>query len=57
MKTAKHLFILISFLGISIVSFSQDEIDLLILNKNYNEALLQIEQQINHRLNCISKKG
>jgi len=47
MKTAKHLFILISFLGISIVSFSQDEIDLLILNKNYNEALLQIEQQIN----------
>lgn len=46
MKTAKHLFILIFILGISIVSFSQEEIDLLIFNKNYDGALLQIEQQI-----------
>ena len=46
MKTIKHLLIFI-FLGISIISFSQDKIDLLILNKNYDEALLQIETQLN----------
>ncbi len=46
MKTAKYLFNLIFFLGISIITFSQDEIDFLILNKNYDEALVKIEQQI-----------
>ncbi len=46
MKAIKHLLI-ISFLAISIFSFSQDKIDLLILNKNYDEALLQIENKLN----------
>jgi tetratricopeptide (TPR) repeat protein len=46
MKAIKH-FLIISFLGISLLSFSQDKIDLLILNKNYKEALLQIETQLN----------
>lgn len=46
MKTIKH-FLIIFFLGVSMFSFSQNKIDLLILNKNYNEALLQIENQLN----------
>ena len=46
MKTIKHLFVII-LLGISLFSFSQNKIDLLILNKNYNEALSQIENQVN----------
>lgn len=46
MKTAKHLLVIIILLGFSFVSFSQDKIDLLILNKNFDEALLQINQQI-----------
>lgn len=46
MKTIKHL-LFIAFIGISVASFSQDKIDLLILNKNYNEALSQIDIQIN----------
>ena len=46
MKTIKHLLIII-LLGISLFSYSQNKIDLLILNKNYKEALLQIETQLN----------
>ncbi len=46
MKTAKFLFLLSLMCGISFVSFAQNEIDLLILNKKYNEALAKIEQQI-----------
>ena len=46
MKVIKHLFVVI-LIGISIISFSQDKIDLLILNKNYDEALSQIENQLN----------
>ncbi|NOR76201.1 MAG: tetratricopeptide repeat protein [Draconibacterium sp.] len=46
MKAIKH-FLFIIILGISFFSFSQNKIDLLILNKDYNEALLQIETQLN----------
>ncbi len=46
MKSIKYLLVII-LLGISLFSFSQNKIDLLILNKNYNEALLQIETQLN----------
>lgn len=46
MKTAKHLITLLLIIGFSIASFSQDKIDLLILNKKYDDALLQIEKQI-----------
>ncbi|MCK5730392.1 MAG: tetratricopeptide repeat protein [Draconibacterium sp.] len=46
MKAIKHLLSII-ILGISFFSFSQNKIDLLILNKDYNEALLQIETQLN----------
>ena len=47
MKTTKHFLLFISIIGISFVSFSQEKIDLLILNKNYEEALTEIEIQIN----------
>lgn len=59
MQTAKHLLLILSILGFSITSFSQDKIDLLMLNKNYNEALLQINQQIeqNPSVNLYFKKG
>lgn len=46
MKTAKLLFLFCFLFGISVVSYSQEEIDLLILNKKYDEALAKIEQQI-----------
>jgi tetratricopeptide (TPR) repeat protein len=46
MKTAKLLVIFCFIFGISAVSFSQDEIDLMILNKKYDVALSQIDQQI-----------
>lgn len=49
MKAAKHFLLFISIIGISFVSFSQEKIDLLILNKNYKEALSQIEIQVNKR--------
>jgi tetratricopeptide (TPR) repeat protein len=39
-------FFLILFLSFSIVSFSQNKIDLLLLNKNYKEALSEIDIQI-----------
>lgn len=45
MRTLNHLFI-IFFLSISVGSFAQDKIDLLILNKNYKEALTQIDRKI-----------
>ena len=43
---AKHIFIFCFIFGISAVSYSQEEIDLLILNKKYDEALAKIDQQI-----------
>ncbi len=46
MKAIKHSLVIILF-GISFFSYSQDEIDLLILNKNYKEALTEIETQLN----------
>ncbi len=46
MKTAKFLVIFCFAFGISAVTYSQEEIDLLILNKKYDEALSKIEQQI-----------
>jgi tetratricopeptide (TPR) repeat protein len=46
MKTTKLIFPLLLLIGFSMVSFSQDKIDLLILNKKYDDALLQIEKQI-----------
>ena len=59
MKTAKCFFILLPFLVISAASFSQNEVDILILNKNYNEALLQIDQQIDQKPSAqlLFKKG
>lgn len=47
MQTVKCLFLFILILGISIDSFSQNKIDLLILNKKYNDALEQIDIQLN----------
>jgi len=67
MKTVKLFIIFSIILGISTVSYSQDEIDLLILNKKYDEALSQIENQIQQNasaqlyykkglvLNCLQK--
>jgi len=46
MKTAKHLMFFILIFGISNQSFSQDKIDLLILNKNYEGALSEIQNQL-----------
>ncbi len=45
MKTIKYLLFLL-LAGISVVSFSQDKIDLLILNKHYQQALQQIEKKL-----------
>lgn len=45
MKTVAH-FLIILFLSFSVVSFSQENTDLLILNKKYDAALQQIENQI-----------
>ncbi len=59
MKTIKYFLIIFSLSGISSVSFSQEEIDLLILNKDYEQAI----QTINNRLvitpnaNLYFKKG
>ncbi|HKL30891.1 MAG TPA: tetratricopeptide repeat protein [Tangfeifania sp.] len=48
MKTVTH-FLTALFISISAVSFSQENIDLLILNKNFDAALQQIENRIqNH---------
>lgn len=59
MKTTKHVLLCIIFLGVSFFSFSQDKIDLLILNKNFDEALLQINQQIEQSpsIQLYFKKG
>lgn len=59
MKTAKHFLLLISFLGISFVSVAQDKIDLLILNKNFEKALAEINSQIekNPSVQLYFKKG
>ena len=46
MKTIKHLLVIV-MLGVSLFSFSQNKIDLLILNKDYGEALSQIENKLN----------
>jgi len=46
MKTIKHLLVIV-MLGVSLFSSSQNKIDLLILNKDYGEALSQIETQLN----------
>ncbi|MBT3383960.1 MAG: tetratricopeptide repeat protein [Prolixibacteraceae bacterium] len=58
MKTRKHLLFIFT-LCFSLNSFSQDKIDLLILNKNYEEALLQINSQIeiNPSAKLYFKKG
>ena len=58
MKFAKlHLIIII--IGISLSSMAQDKIDLLILNKNYNEALNQIDRKIEKQASATLyyKKG
>ena len=59
MKTVKFLIIFCLIFGISAVSFSQEEIDLLILNKKYDEALTLIDQQIgqNATADLYLKKG
>ena len=44
MKTVKFLFIIYLVFGTSSFLFSQEEIDLLILNKKFEEALVKIEQ-------------
>ncbi len=58
MKTIKHLLVIV-FLGISLFSSSQNKIDLLILNKNYSEALSQIDNRLikNPSANLYFKKG
>lgn len=59
MKTAKYFLLFNFLLGVSLFSFSQDKIDLLMLNKNYDEALLQINQQIEESpsIQLYFKKG
>jgi len=59
MKTIKLLFQFCLIFGITAVSYSQDEIDLLILNKSYSEAVAKIEQQIsqNPTSQIYFKKG
>jgi tetratricopeptide (TPR) repeat protein len=46
MKTPQLLFLFCFIFGISFVSYAQNEIDLLILDKKYDEALTKIEAQI-----------
>ena len=59
MKTAKCFLLITFFLVISITLFSQEKIDLLILNKNYEEAITLIEEQIiqNPSAQLYFKKG
>lgn len=59
MKTTKLLVIFCFLFGISAVSYAQEEIDLLILNKKYDEALAKIEQQISQTptVQMYFKKG
>lgn len=59
MKTTKRFLLFILLFGVSFFSFSQDKIDLLMLNKNFDEALLQINKQIeeNPSIQLYFKKG
>lgn len=59
MKTARSIIYFITFSIISITSFAQQEIDLLILNKNYDKALIEIEKQIGEKASAdlYFKKG
>jgi tetratricopeptide (TPR) repeat protein len=58
MKTKKHFLFIISLI-FPFVVFSQQNIDLLILNKNYTQALTEIDKQINQTPNAglYLKKG
>lgn len=58
MKAKKHLILLAIFL-LPLVVYSQKNIDLLILNKKYSQALTEIEQQISKHPNAalFLKKG
>ena len=58
MRTLTNLFLFI-FFNISVGSFAQDKIDLLILNKNYEEALSQINKKIEKQptIQLYLKKG
>lgn len=58
MKTVVH-FLIVLFLSFSVLSFSQENTDLLILNKKYDAALQQIENQIKEspRAELYLKKG
>ncbi len=47
MKCKQCLFFIVFVFAFSNVSFSQDKIDVLILNKNYEQALQEINDQIN----------
>lgn len=59
MKAAKLIIFFCFLCVISFISYSQDEIDLLILNKKYDDALVKIEQQIslNPTAQSFFKKG
>ena len=58
MKTIPYILIFVLNVA-SLPAFSQEKIDLLILNRNYDEALLQIEQEIrqNPSAELYFKKG
>lgn len=58
MRFLTNLFLFI-FLSISVGTFAQDKIDLLILNKNYREALKQIDKKIEKQpsVQLYLKKG
>lgn len=59
MKTVKSIPFILIFLAISLISFSQEEIDRLILNKKYEQAILEINKQleVNRRSDLYFKKG
>ncbi len=59
MNTAKKIYFFIAFSIISIVSFAQQEVDLLILNKDFDKAIIEIEKQIdeNENADLYFKKG
>ena len=58
MKVLARLFVFL-LMGASMVAYSQEKIDLLILNKNFNAALQQIDNQLNKqpRAELYLKKG
>jgi tetratricopeptide (TPR) repeat protein len=53
MKKVKQLCLVVVMIASSFFSFSQDKIDLLLLNKNYNEALIQIDVELNKKPSSI----